>query len=568
MRVQTAARDSIEAFLDPGYLDLDQVLSALEFEVAQEAGLFSSGEPRLRRCSGRERKLAITISGGGASGAYSAGLLEVLLARLQERGVPVGLIVGTSSGAMNGYGAFLEYLGMANPQFRTDPSVQQPYRSLIASIWSYLARDGRASRWIAGHRSWIIRLASRGLPAGWGRPLVPLAIVGASFVLHLAWLLLLLAGLDPAGAQESVLPRPETLGDVLSAAAALALFQSLLLGGLLWIAARTFRDSLFRDVPLLRLLANAGPDGDLRRRSRMPRSLALDRARVLGRDVVSAWYERRDELPEFIATATDITAGRECLFTLVAPDTYRKLVRREWNAVQFDSDTRGEQGHDLAPGAQLARPQQLLQAILASSAVPGAFPTQPIDIYRSDSERVDRHCFVDGGVLNNSPIHIAIDAGATHVISLEILPFGHSERRCEEGRETGGRGLLQTAITTFTTVLERATTEDIRRTASWNRFLLSRPGALARGRSGHGLGGRDRRIVPLYRVVPRERLVSTVEFDGRFENGRPATTLRDILRQGVLDMQGRNIWAATIRHEPGWEDPHEPAGPTRGCPAG
>ena len=60
----------------------------------------------------------------------------------------------------------------------------------------------------------------------------------------------------------------------------------------------------------------------------------------------------------------------------------------------------------------------------------------------------------------------------------------------------------------------------------------------------------------LYRVAPKERMVGTVEFDGRFESGRPTVTLRDLLRQGILDMQGRNIWAATIRHKPGWRNPN------------
>ena len=59
----------------------------------------------------------------------------------------------------------------------------------------------------------------------------------------------------------------------------------------------------------------------------------------------------------------------------------------------------------------------------------------------------------------------------------------------------------------------------------------------------------------LYRVAPRERLIGTVEFDGRIERGKRKLTLRDLLRQGILDMKGRNIWAATIRHEPGWKDP-------------
>ena len=59
---------------------------------------------------------------------------------------------------------------------------------------------------------------------------------------------------------------------------------------------------------------------------------------------------------------------------------------------------------------------------MTSSDLPGVFPSQRIGIYEGGSSSVTHHHFVDAGVMSNSPIHIAIDAGRTHVISLEVLP--------------------------------------------------------------------------------------------------------------------------------------------------
>ena len=187
--------------------------------------------------------------------------------------------------------------------------------------------------------------------------------------------------------------------------------------------------------------------------------------------------------------------------------------------------------------------------------MPGAFPTQRIGIYEAGSSSVAHHHFVDGGVMNNSPVHIAIDAGATHVISLEILPHESSSELRPDRRGGGGYLLLEAALATLTTVLERATKQDVRRTASWNRFLVNQPRSLDSGSAPGASTQRSRRIVPLYRIAPTEPLVGTVEFDGRFEAGRRTVTLRDLLQRGVLDMRGRNVWGATVRHEPGWRDP-------------
>lgn len=546
---------NIERFLDPGYLDLEQVFDAIEFEVARSVNVFGSHGLELRRCEPGKRKLAITISGGGASGAYSAGLLEVLLERLHARGIKIGLIVGTSSGALNGYGLFLEQLGMGNQQFQSEPSVRQPYNSLLASIWSYLARDGKASRWIVGKRSWIVRLASRGLPSGKVTLWLVLAALAAVIVLQ-PYLLLPLARL--AGMVGADLPSwivPHSIGASAGLLFARALAGTLLLAGGAWLVMRAFRQSLFLDLPLFRLLANTGRDGDLRRRPRVSRGQAIDQAGVLSRDLVAGWYRRCEELPEFILTGTDLTAARGCLFTLVRPETYALLLRREWMAVQFEPGPRHAEGYRAERDALFALPESFLQCVVASTAVPGAFPTQCIGIFHPDAREVERHHLVDGGVLNNSPIHIAIDAGATHVISLETQPLSkHGRARTGDRRRTS-YGLLEAALSTFSTVLERATDEDIRRTASWNRFLISKPRTVGPGRNRGGRGALERRIVMLYRIAPRERLVGTVEFDGRFERGKRILTLRDLLRHGILDMKGRNIWAATIRHEPAWKDP-------------
>lgn len=354
-------KSEIEEFLDPGFLDVEELLDAIDNEVALSEGLFGGPGVELRKCRPNERKLAIAISGGGAAGAYSAGLLEVLLDRLRQRGVEIGMLVGTSSGAVNGYGGFVEALGKGNPQFDSEPSIRQPFRSYIASVWSYLARDDKVSRWIAGRRSWIIRLASRGVPSHW-RKAGPVLLLLVLAVLVQPILLLAPAFVAArSGVASMHWIESDSLVVALPYLVGAALVATALLGTLAWLAAHALRQSLLCDLPLLRLLANAGPDGDLRRHSRVPRSLTLDQARVLSRQLAAEWYHRCDELPEFIVTSTDITVRRECRFTLVRPDTYARLLRREWMAVQFDSDSDRAKEYRSLPQAIFALPENLVQ---------------------------------------------------------------------------------------------------------------------------------------------------------------------------------------------------------------
>ncbi len=542
--------------LRPDYLDIEGLVRDIEHQVVFEDGRWTE-----KPVDVENRKVALAISGGGAAGAYCAGVIEALVTRLRERGIEIDLLVGTSAGALNAYGVLIERLGMANSQITRDPELQQPYSSFIASIWSYLDRHRKTSTWIAGRRAWIVALAGGAVHGRWLRLSVGLLSTALVLVLN-PFLLIgvsLLLGLEswwPTALTSSDFGADHALHFTVLGLASLLFW--LMLGGLLL---RRFRYSLLRDVPLLRLLANTGPKGDLSRPWFWSREKTLDRARVLSRRIVEAWH-RDERAPELILTATDISLGRECLFTLARPETYRRLVRSEWVAVQFDSGDDRAQPYRREAGALFTLPENFLQSIVGSTAVPGAFPAQQIGLYGRDSRHEVRHVFVDGGVLNNSPVHIAIDAGATHMISLEVEPLGVTRALDVDDREQN-YNLLGTAIETFSALLELSTSEDIRRTVTWNRFLAEHPEVVdPRANTAHPADaarqeeGTDprpkttKRIIPLYRIAPERREIGTVEFDGHYEDGRCVVTLRDWLRRGYVDMQGRHIWRATLENVP------------------
>lgn len=531
--------------LDPAYLDLEGLIEDLKHGISVHEGQLGVAE-----IPAAKRKLALAIGGGGAAGAYSAGVLEALLAGLEAAGIRVDLLVGTSAGALNSYGVFIEKLGQQNEQLSRDPEMKQPYTSFIAAIWSYLDRYRKTSVWIAGRRSWIIDIATRGINTRlkrWG--IIALVILLAYvlnpflFVSLFSW-----AGLDEA------LHAIPTVGEFGSNHGlhftVLGLISLASLWFCCWLVIRAFRYSLFRDVPLLRLLANTGPDGDLSRPWFWPKEQSEDRARALSRELVESWYKSRDELPELIVTAIDLTLGRECLFTLVRPETYCGLLGRDLMAVQLDSRHPSARDYEKFPGALFTLPENLLQCILSSTAVPGAFPAQQMGLYQRTSSREVRHFFVDGGAINNSPIHIAVDAGATHVISLELEPLERIDPATVDDRSIGFN-LLETGVETFSSLLKLSTEKDVRRTVAWNTFLAGHPHAL-RPQEGapDEYCNTAKRIIPLYRIAPRKREIETVEFDGHYEGGKRTVSLRDWLRRGLVDMRGQRIWRATMQPIP------------------
>lgn len=259
------ARLETPRLLHPEYLDIEALLEDLERELVFTTGsLFRSGRLEAMAMPPERRKLALVISGGGAAGAYSAGVLEALLERLRERGIQIDLLVGTSAGALNGFGVFLESLGKANPQLREDPGLRQPYSTFIASIWSYLDRH-RASTWVAGRRAWIVGLATKGVNTWLKRWVLAALLVIATFLLNPLLFVSFFGVLGLDQLLPGVALQRAFTSDYALHLSLIGLVSFLLLLLALALVVRTFHKSLLREIPLLRLLANTGPSGDLSR---------------------------------------------------------------------------------------------------------------------------------------------------------------------------------------------------------------------------------------------------------------------------------------------------------------
>jgi hypothetical protein len=148
---------------------------------------------------------------------------------------------------------------------------------------------------------------------------------------------------------------------------------------------------------------------------------------------------------------------------------------------------------------------------------------------------------------------LAIDAGASHIISVELDPM-KDFKPLEVDSRLETYNILEAAVTSFTTLLRRAIERDIRRTVTWNRFLTSHPESMINPqgwrRKEPTAPQEQKEIVHLYRIAPETREIGTAEFAGHYQDGRCVMTVRDLLQRGVVDMKGRHIWRATLQTSP------------------
>lgn len=493
--------------------------------------------------SKEEIRVAFAISGGGATGAYQAGVLKAYMAALSQR-TPADrarlepkIIVGTSAGALNAFTLLIDRLGLADPEIKGPSS--EPY---VTSLWRVIASRDRAARFVVGKRHFLIAIATR-----WVRSphILRLAgiVAGAALLFVINPLLFAILArshnlfwLD--GLAEWVLenPVPATLASAV-AAVALALFVS-----------TAFRRAMFGNAALRATLANAVRGGapGAGREARLLRRVTREEEEFVGQRVAEAWYAAPPgAAPDFIVSTTDLTAKRECLFTLASPKTYRQLAVERWQIAQIGRELAPDPKEYFAPyemqwlcGA--TSESYLIRAIVASTSIPCVFPSQRIRIYRVEDGETLVKDFVDGGVLNNAPIHIAIDAGATHVLSIELNPL-RGEGPLAPDETTKEPLLLGNLVRTFETLLDMATGEDIRRAANWNQRLEREKIPTSK------------RLVPIFRVAPTERKVDTIEFNGHYVSAlsRPSPGLIDWLEQGYTDASAAPIfWDATFTAYP------------------
>jgi predicted acylesterase/phospholipase RssA/ABC-type phosphate/phosphonate transport system substrate-binding protein len=395
-----------------------------------------------KRIYGGAPRLAVVFSGGGAKCSYQVGAVRAIserLARLRREfgdpGYDIGLVVGTSGGAIN---AVAEALGAAD----TPEGFEEFSKVWMGLDQRKIIRPSLAVRanmgfWFAACQDLLLLglalLLARGKRQStewWGRRLLALGALQLLLTaLHLRpwWFfgddamaqhLFLWAGWGVAGAgwiqcacgvvlilmhkQGRITRlREELIATVLLAAAvALPVLQGL---RILWV-----EPTLSLNVGILELVAEKFPilmhstsapdaDGDLDAYMR-----------TLSREVFERGLLKRD----LVLTGSRLAQEN----ATVPPDLYFYAPSSPASPLpRF-----GERGVALKE-----RPELLFDAMMGSGAIYPVFPARTIADFPAPGRSVD---IVDGSFSHRSPVEAAVLWGATHIIVLEASPEEISPR--------------------------------------------------------------------------------------------------------------------------------------------
>ena len=144
--------------------------------------------------------------------------------------------------------------------------------------------------------------------------------------------------------------------------------------------------------------------------------------------------------------------------------------------------------------AHALTPDNFRDAVRASSAIPFAFAPVPIATMSASS------LFVDGGVANNTPLGVAIDAGADDVTVIFLNPEDHHAPQAVSN-------LAEVGLTCFSIMQERIIELDFAAAERVNKNI-------ARGSGGGDGSTGERRPVTLREMRPATTLPITVlQFD-------------------------------------------------------
>jgi predicted acylesterase/phospholipase RssA len=266
-----------------------------------------------------------------------------------------------------------------------------------------------------------------------------------------------------------------------------------------------------------------------------------------GRALAQAWHARNAiglPAPTLVLTATRLGTHTAVPFVFGDPEVAHRLFDAHRPVAML--------GHDALVG------EAVIDAMLASCAIPGVFPPVVLPVgTQSEAFRT----FVDGAVAENEPFHLAIDAGATFIVSLEVSS-GRSGPPSHRPKP-----FPALAAEAFMTVQDRGYATELREVARWNR------------RASDGLEPR-KQVVPLFRLAPHRREIGLLDFDGRWEDGQLVCSLYDWFMAGYADAGGTDarLWANYLRgverhgdagwalnprppHAGFWEATHHPFGP-------
>ncbi|MGB7621956.1 MAG: patatin-like phospholipase family protein [Terriglobia bacterium] len=248
---------------------------------------------------------------------------------------------------------------------------------------------------------------------------------------------------------------------------------------------------------------------------------------------------------ELMITATDLNAKTECLF-LALRDQYReqlvtqRLKRYDLNRSDLFVHSQGIDhcGPDYIDLLYEENGCLLIDALLASTSIIGVFPPRKIKMPDKGYWRSVEppHTFVDGGFGNNTPIRDAIEAGATHLVVVQVEPKNVVEplNNPEELNAT-----LPCLMRTVETVLDTTVDDDYRYYELWNKYAP-----------------KDERV-RMSIVQPRSSLcIATLDFDGGISASGNKVPLSAACARGYSDALKQFIytdwprWKEEIQNEP------------------
>jgi predicted acylesterase/phospholipase RssA len=206
---------------------------------------------------------------------------------------------------------------------------------------------------------------------------------------------------------------------------------------------------------------------------------------------------------DLMITATDLNAKTECLFFAIRDSDRHNLVLQRLKRFNLDTSelfihSQGIDhcGPDFVDLLYEDNGRLLLDALLASTSIIGVFPPRRIKLPAKGYWRSVEppHTFVDGGFGNNTPIRDAIEAGATHLIVVQVEPKNVVEPL---GNPDELHATLPCLMRTLETVLDTTVDDDYRYYELWNKYAPE-----------------DQRV-KMTVIQPRTSLsISTLDFDG------------------------------------------------------
>lgn len=239
-------------------------------------------------------------------------------------------------------------------------------------------------------------------------------------------------------------------------------------------------------------------------------------------------------LPEYHCTGANLSAKELLVFSLAQDATLQKLAAQNYWVVDLANTA-----HNVAPNLlQVGNvPEPLVEAVITSTSIPVAFKGHMWNLMRPGApagyQKILNHHVVDGGVLDNSPVDVALQAGATHIVSFELSPLLQFTSH-GLGTDTKNRSMLDAYTDSFDALRDRCANQQVIDMMKANAATPAK-------------------AVPVYRIAPLAPTAAaadnnaapatpsydTMNFNGLYDdNFRLIQNLEDWFMQGYQDARG------------------------------